>query len=269
MKTLICRAAVLLLAGSAVTAFSVPAAAAETAPKAEYIYADSVCEDFVPLGTDMILLRAPETLGAVQVHIVQHSPERANLELYTFTANPEENPDALPYAFCAEPGDYTIEISAAVVSGSPLLRTYTKDFTIDNPDYSAADDTYSRTVYSFKLSEPKTASGKNSAAPKETALIDARSRGERVVSAEVQFQRYAGIRGDFNGDKRIDIMDAQLTLNEYAAAMVGKQTENPANAEQTALCDIDADGELGVSDAQFILQYYAMQITGKTPDWPV
>ena len=63
------------------------------------------------------------------------------------------------------------------------------------------------------------------------------------------------IRGDVNGDKRIDSVDASKVLAHYA--LVSTEQEDDLSTEQLAAADVDKDGEINANDASKILAYYS------------
>lgn len=239
------------------------AAAAVSAAETD-LTPESVCPDFVPLGTDTFTVR-PETAFAFEVQIIQHSPERAHLVLYE---NSFTGAEAEQYIFRLEPGDYTVWLSAPAVQGSSRRYAWSTDITIDNPDYNTDPETpYSRTDYIVSLDQ-REISGDVSADPERTEPETAYADDVKNVTSRMLLSFYAKIRGDYDGSGEVDLTDAQLTLAEYTAALTGVTAEKPADKEQKTVCDIDNDGELTLADAQQILLYYTAQISGLNPQWP-
>lgn len=239
------------------------AAAMPVQAAANAVYAETVCEGFAPIYDDEILVNAPFE-GIFAVKVVQHSPERENLVLYDGTFAGAADTD---YIFRAEPGDYTVYITVDAVRNSAVKRTFSQDFTIDNPDFVKPDETFfTKTQYLFDLS--LTGIAGDAAADPERTEAHAEITGEvNTVTNSVSFKQYARCRGDFDGDGVTDLIDAQLTLNEYAASLTGSVSDAPADAETAAACDIDGDGELTAIDAQQILMFYASTLVGETPEW--
>lgn len=72
--------------------------------------------------------------------------------------------------------------------------------------------------------------------------------------------------GDFDGNGKVEIEDAQQVLNTYTAVLSGYSAE--LTAEQEAAGDVNSDQTVDVADAQFILTYYTEKIVaGKTVSW--
>ena len=228
------------------------------------VYIETVCPDFKPLGEDAFVFSGLYN-NNVNIEIVQHSPERENLELYNTTL---ESDKTKLYVFRAEPGDYTVTISTASVFGGSPDCTYTQDVKIENPDYATGEDAFSATRYAFFGKYLSTADSEKAAAQKlyEEPVLRSNSETKKGVMCAVGFPRYNRQRGDFNGDGSIDSADAQLTLNTYADALAGK-TDTTQPAARHA-CDINGDGALDSADAQNILIYYVEETTGNTPKWP-
>lgn len=244
-----------LLAGS----FSaMPVLAADTD-----IYVETVCEGFDPVYDDTIVVNAPID-GVCSVTVVQHSPERENLLLYEGTF---EGAAGTAYIFRAEPGDYTVSLTVDAVRNSAVKRTFSQDFTIENPDFVISDEAFFvKTSYIFDLTVT-TVAGNAAADPERTEAHAEIADDVNTVTNSVNFKQYARFRGDFNGDGITDAVDSQLTLMEYAAWLVDTESENPADAETFAACDIDGDGLLTATDAQYILVFYAATLVGETPEW--
>lgn len=238
-----------------------PASAAEqTEPENNLIYADTVCPDFEPNGSDMIVFNGCYS-NPVKIKIVQHSPERENLLLYDTAAKLEKEDMLL---FRAEPGSYTISVSTPDIFNSASYCTYTQDFTIENPDYADETQPYQATEYLFFGKYLKTADSEESAAQVLTTdQMYAQNNNRFIVS--LGFPRYGRLRGDYNGDGVADLADAQLTLREYGKVLSGKKTDTEPGV--LAACDITGDGVIDVADAQQILMYYAEAMANKIPHW--
>ena len=73
------------------------------------------------------------------------------------------------------------------------------------------------------------------------------------------------LTGDLDGDLHVTALDAQMTLDLYAQALVGN-ADNTATEENSNV-DIDMDGEIDVLDAQYILLYYCQTLVGDQPLW--
>ena len=262
MKKGLSAAAALLLAASAMPVSGVSAETAEPPgvfPEA-VTFVEPLYDDYDPAGNDYIAVFGP-LWNKYQVDIIQHSPERENLLLFSNRFYQEENE---PYFYRMEPGEYTIRISSALVLASPVLSTAEIDFTIENSDYSGG--AYDRSAVGFfcdlEMAE------KNEDVSPQITLGEQEVKATALTSVNrITFKRYTLFRGDFDGDGTVEAEDAQHVLMEYVAGLVGKTTSNSATAEQTAACDINGDGKLGADDAQFILQFYVNQMTGKEPSF--
>ncbi len=74
-----------------------------------------------------------------------------------------------------------------------------------------------------------------------------------------------GLRGDANLDETVDILDAALTLQEYAnLAAGGSRTFQDL---QFSNADVDEDESITILDASAILCYYAVGAAGGSPSW--
>lgn len=256
-KQLAAWGSVTLLAGS------FAAMPVQAADYSAYVYVETVCEGFDPVYDDTVVVYAPID-GAFSVTVVQHSPERENLLLYEGTF---EGTADTAYVFRAEPGDYTVAVTVDAVRNSAVRRTFSQDFTIANPDFVTGDESpFSQTAYIFDLTVTQVA-GNAAADPEHTEAHAEITDGVNAVTNSLNFKQYARYRGDFDGDGITGIVDSQLTLMEYAAWLVGAESENPADAETAAACDIDGDGVLSAVDAQQILMFYAATLVGEIPEW--
>ena len=228
------------------------------------VYIDTVCPDFKPLGEDAFVFSGLYN-NNVNIEIVQHSPERANLELYNSTLKSDMQK---LYVFRVEPGDYTVKISTASVFGGTKDVTYQQDITIENPDYSTGEDAFTATRYGFfgKYIAADDTAKAETVKLLEEPVLRSNKETKKGILCSLGFSRYNRQRGDFNGDGSIDSADAQLTLNTYADALAGK-TDTTQPAAHHA-CDINGDGALDSADAQNILIYYVEETTGNTPKWP-
>ena len=74
------------------------------------------------------------------------------------------------------------------------------------------------------------------------------------------------LRGDCNGNWRVENTDAQAVLVAYTAALSGDPID--LTDPQKKACDINGDGKVDVADAQFILLYYVNNtISGVSTSW--
>lgn len=221
----------------------------------------SVCPDFVPLGKDEIRFFGL-FYNNTHIKITQHSPERKNLLLYESDIQCDPNDI---YVFPAEPGDYTIEISTGKIYNSPCVYTYTQDFKIENPDY-AKNEVFFKTIYSF-CGKYLHAADDNAGDAPELLASESNLEIEKKVPVDViGFPRYARPRGDVSGDGKVDITDAQLTLNIYADILAAVPGDVLPAA--WAAGDINGDNTIDSADAQNILIFYTDAIAGNTPKWP-
>lgn len=247
-----------LCAGSTLPAY----AAEETEDDAVYI--ETTCPGFAPLGEDAFVFSGLYN-NKVHVEIVQHSPERENLELYNTTLDSDMTK---LYVFRAEPGDYTVTISTPGVFGGNPDCIYTQDVKIENPDYSTGEDAFTATRYAFFGKYLAAADTDENKAVKllEEPVLRSKSETKKGIACSVGFTRFNRLRGDFNADGIVDLSDAQLTLSDYSKSLSGKAQE--ATAAQRSACDISGDGKLDVADAQSILMFYSATIANKVPHWP-
>ena len=74
------------------------------------------------------------------------------------------------------------------------------------------------------------------------------------------------LRGDCNGNWKVENTDAQAVLVAYTAALSGDSID--LTDPQKKACDINGDGKADVADAQFILLYYVNNtISGVSTSW--
>lgn len=253
----------LCCAGAAASALPAYAADNQAPPTEKHLTTvTSVCPDFVPVGKDEIQFFGLY-FNNTHIKITQHSPERKDLLLY--------DSDILCgiddiYVFPAEPGDYTIAISTGKIYNSPSVYTYTQDFTIENPDYAKNNEVFYKTVYSF-CGKYLLASDDNTGEGPELLYKETHMEIEQKVPMNViGFPRYSRPRGDVSGDHKVDITDAQLTLNIYADILASVPGDVLPAA--WAAADIDGSNSIDSADAQNILIFYTDAIAGNTPKWP-
>lgn len=231
------------------------AAAEDTA-----VYPESVCPGFEPLSDDLITVTVTDPLP-VSVEIVQHSPERENLVLYQYDAK-----SAGTYIFRAEPGDYTVKVTAEAVKGSAVRYFAYSAFRINDANDSVGEDAYELTDYQLSCS----CLAVDSSQPCLPVVSDpesAVSDGKMYITQHMDFKQYAVFRGDYDADGDTDNADAQLVLNDYAAWVADKEFRPDKAPGQIAAADYDGDGNLSAADAQEILLFYTMQVAGQIPQW--
>lgn len=74
------------------------------------------------------------------------------------------------------------------------------------------------------------------------------------------------LRGDCNGNWKVENTDAQAVLVAYTAALSGDSID--LTDPQKKACDINGDGKVDVADAQYILLYYVNNtISGVSTSW--
>ena len=74
------------------------------------------------------------------------------------------------------------------------------------------------------------------------------------------------LRGDCNGNWKVENTDAQAVLVAYTDALSGDPIN--LNDPQKKACDINGDGKVDVADAQYILLYYVNNtISGVSTSW--
>lgn len=74
------------------------------------------------------------------------------------------------------------------------------------------------------------------------------------------------LRGDCNGNWKVENTDAQAVLVAYTAALSGDPID--LTDPQKKACDINGDGKADVADAQYILLYYVNNtISGVSTSW--
>lgn len=74
------------------------------------------------------------------------------------------------------------------------------------------------------------------------------------------------LRGDCDGNWRVENIDAQAVLVAYTAALSGDSID--LTDPQKKACDINGDGKVDVADAQYILLYYVNNtISGVSTSW--
>lgn len=260
MKTMLMRTAAVLVSAAAVLCGGVcPASAAESA---EPVVLKTVCPDYEPLSDDLLFLQ-PDPAMPVEIELVQHSPERANLLLYEGKLNAAA---ATKYSCAVEPGDYTLRITYSPVKSS-INNNITVEhlFTVENADYAPTDNPYEKTEITVSTTAQLCAATQV-IGPAVGRTVANNKNGVYTVNVSIPLQYYSGERGDFDSNGVTDVTDAQLALKEYVESIAGKKTT--ANAMQKAVCDIDGDGKLSVTDVQYILMFYTQKVAGMTPQWP-
>ncbi|MBR5362249.1 MAG: hypothetical protein IK134_02840 [Oscillospiraceae bacterium] len=74
------------------------------------------------------------------------------------------------------------------------------------------------------------------------------------------------LRGDLDGDGKVSVEDAQLTLNAYAQTVAGM--DSGLTETQKAAANVNGDKEVSVEDAQLILLYYVNNtLAGTAVTW--
>ena len=71
------------------------------------------------------------------------------------------------------------------------------------------------------------------------------------------------LRGDYDGDGKISLEDAQNLLNAYTKMLAG--AASPLTDAQKNACDINGDKSIDVADAQLVLLYYVRNTLAKQP----
>ena len=72
--------------------------------------------------------------------------------------------------------------------------------------------------------------------------------------------------GDVNGDGKVSVDDAQMTLKAYTFRIAGKEMN--LDERQIKAADIDENAIISVEDAQLILKYYTQKtVAGKDITW--
>ena len=158
------------------------------------------------------------------------------------------------------------EIDEKAINGCINLRS----ITIENPDCEIAQS--SDTICNTFIETTKDGSyeyygvifgAKGSTAE---AYAEKFNRQFAVTSTEVELNPLKPTeRGDFDGDDKISIEDAQNVLLAYTEMLAGNDPK--LNALQKNTCDADRDGDVDVTDAQYILIYYT-ECTLLNPDMP-
>lgn len=258
MKLLTPVIACLLCAANA----AAPVQAAETAPEEKQIIL-SLYDDFEPVGDDMICVKVPAN-KAVKVDITQHSPERANLLLYSITL---ETPAQQKFYFPVDPGDYTLTVSTAPTADGFLTQTLSTDYSILSADYSAEPRYYTATLCTCNLRITSVSGDTEPAEPALTVGTAMCSNELLSVAHLMQFQAYARRCGDYNNDGEISLDDAIGVMTEYNLREVLGDTEDICDAETLAASDTDGDGRLSLSDAVQIMKYNNYVMMGEEPDW--
>jgi hypothetical protein len=158
------------------------------------------------------------------------------------------------------------EIDEKAFNGCINLRS----ITIENPDCEIAQS--SDTICNTFIETTKDGSYQyygvifGAAGSTAEAYAEKFNRQFAVTGTEVELNPLKPTeRGDFDGDDKISIEDAQNVLLAYTEMLAGNAPK--LNALQKNTCDVDRDGDVDVTDAQYILIYYT-ECTLLNPDMP-
>ncbi|MCQ2417467.1 MAG: dockerin type I domain-containing protein [Oscillospiraceae bacterium] len=217
-------------------------------------YVSALYDDYDPIGQDYLTVSVPEK-QSMKIEIVQHSPERENLKLFSIET---ESTDAeAMYHFRLEPGSYTICLSNSKVRDGGLDASWISDFVIDNADYAAEEDMFFWTEYKLLTKTDTLDDAEKWHAPE--IVSDATKNQDstyRYRETEIVFSQYDRLLGDYDGDQAVTSLDAQKTLEYYAAGLSETSLDTPPTNAQLAAVDIDGDNSISPSDAQEILSMY-------------
>lgn len=168
----------------------------------------------------------------------------------------------MPAQLCPKPtssGDNNNLLKSLSISGqkiSPAFNKYTQSYTL-----TVANNISSVTVNAGALSTNAKISGrgkKSLSEGKNTLRIKVTAPSGSVRTYTITITRKAGStalqKGDLNGDKKIDVVDA-LTVLKYNAGKLS------LTAAQKTRADADGNGRIDVVDALKILQYVSGKIS--------
>lgn len=204
-----------------------------------------------------VILHIPEE-ETLFVQIIEHSPEQKNLVLYDTELKESTDTD---HVFSLESGEYTIVCSTYYLTDNYKTKSFTQDFTIENPDFS---DTLTETNYELTV-DIMLREDDDDTESQMTPLQESTTEGICTLSQQMHFTRYNGNFGDYDRDGVITMQDAMETLTCYNSGELGLPL--PCNAAEKAACDIYPDGEITIEDAMAILQYYNDGILGIPQSW--
>lgn len=200
-----------------------------------------------------VLIQLPEGATAV-AEITFDSPEGLaepyyNSELaengtYSF---PIEGRDNTPDDYRSYNLIVTVTGGEYGVTSSPYLDTFTVPDGNDNPD------SFTELSYVFTIDDAES--------DNEWDVYTDADTGIKTIALHLD----AIMKGDIDGNRKVDSSDASSVLAEYASlSTVGIST---FNGRQKKAADVNNDNMINSADASSILAYYAAVSTGGNPSW--
>ena len=192
------------------------------------------------------------------------APENAYTPSKPFTITLEEG----PYFMKASNGKPERHMSMIYFAGADTER-YMDVFKSSGGTWYAYESNYKHLLASVKTptgtapAETVTTTAVTSTTTKTTATTTSETTTQTTTTAPPEAETAVG---DVDGDGKVSVEDAQLTLNAYVNNMAGMG--NDLTEQQVKAADVNADGIVSVDDAQNILNYYVLNVlSGSEITW--
>ena len=192
------------------------------------------------------------------------APENGYTPDEPFTITLEEG----PYFMKASNGKPERHMSMIYFAGADTER-YMDVFKSSGGTWYAYESNYKHLLASVKTptgtapAETVTTTVVTSTTTKTTATTTSETTTQTTTTAPPEAETAVG---DVDGDGKVSVEDAQLTLNAYVNNMAGMG--NDLTEQQVKAADVNADGIVSVDDAQNILNYYVLNVlSGSEITW--
>ncbi|MBR5372764.1 MAG: hypothetical protein IK130_11190 [Oscillospiraceae bacterium] len=192
------------------------------------------------------------------IEILQDSPERKGLLLYGIKMPLEKGEAA---AFGLEAGDYTVRLTVPSTKDQFVPTVIERSFNVLNIDFAETYKQYD-IYFDLKLNHDDTAENTPTASA-DTFMLD----DSLVSDYDVTFVQYDRMRGDFNGNGKLDTTDARKVLEIHTMRMTHLTPDTPPTPGQMAACDIDGNGLLDSKDCKKILDHAVASSIGIELEW--
>jgi len=253
--------AVLLTTACAAHAAVIPVSAVSKDTFSEIVYADPI----YPLehtGDATLYVDAEEDMQC-SIAVIQHSPERENLVLYSLDLSLKKGNAT---AFNLEPGDYTVRTTVKATKDGYAPLHAEENFVVENADYSG--------LTSFDIYEHITLNKNDETADSVqiesiSQTTDDKEKEEKTMEClyQLRFAQYDRLRGDYDGNGLITLDDAREVLQYHVMQLTNIVPEKPPTQGQIVACDIDNNGVLGIEDVKMILDYSVATSIGLDYHW--